>query len=237
MTVGETSSTLDLPADPASDPEGVVDALVDAGVLAETETGALSLTAAFDATRAVYHDSYADEPDETVHETVAELFDVDPDDDRARAVTRDELVALLSLRSFLDDPPSLDRLAATTSVVAEATPVSPVPDSLPTVDDGSWHEFVDGGDAVVTVWKRNCDPCDALKADLDAVVAELDAVDAGVSVAGLDGESCPDFCRATGVNAAPAVCCFRDGGLAEAVTGRRSPAVYAELFDDVYGAD
>lgn len=237
MTVGETNPVLDLPADPESDPEAVVDGLVDAGVLGETEAGGLYLTDAFDAARAVYHDSYADEPDETVRETVADLFDVDPDDDRARAVTRDELVALLSLRSFLDDPPSLDRLAPAAGVVSEVGPISPVPDSVPEIDDRSWHEFVDGGDAVVTVWKRHCDPCDALKADLDAVVAELDAVDASVPVSGLDGESCPDFCRATGVNAAPAVCCFRDGRLVEAVTGRRSPAVYAELFGDVYGAE
>lgn len=235
MTVSETGATLDLPADPESNPDAVVDSLVDAGVLVETEAGDLVLTDAFDTTRAVYHDSYADEPDETVRETVADLFDVDPGDDRARTVTRDELVALLSLRSFLDDPPPVDRLASVTGVVAAVGPVSPVPDALPEVDDRSWHEAVDGGDAVVTVWKRDCAPCDALKSDLDEVVAALRAVDTDVSVAGLDGESCPDFCRATGVNAAPAVCCFRDGSLAEAVTGRRDPAVYAELFDDVYG--
>jgi hypothetical protein len=216
----------------ADDPGAVVDALVAAGVLRETADGALSLTDAFDRTLAVYEDSYDDE--ERVRETVAELFDVAPDDGRARAVTGEELAALLALRSSLDDPPPVEGLAVAAGVVAGMEPASPVPDRLEEVDDGSWHGFVGGGDAVVTVWKRHCDPCDALKGDLDDVLAAL-AAESDAPTAGLDGESCPDFCRATGVNAAPAVCCFRDGELVEAVTGRRSAADYADLFETVYG--
>ena len=217
----------------ADDPAAVVDALVAADVLDETDSGALHLTDAFDRTRSVYEDSY--EGEERVRETVAELFGVDPDGERARSVTGDELAALLALRSFDDDPPPVGRLAVAAGVVAEVGSLSPVPDRVETVDDRSWPDFVDGGDAVVTVWKRRCEPCDALKADLDGVLAALTA-ETDAPVAGLDGESCPDFCRATGVDAAPAVCCFRDGELVEAVTGRRSPADYADLFEDVYGA-
>lgn len=214
------------------DPEAVVDALVAAGVLEETGDGRLYLSDEFDRALAVYEDSY--EGEERVRETVAELFGVDPDGERARSVTGEELAALLALRSVLDDPPPVERLAVAAGVVAGVQPASPVPDRLETVDDRSWHEFVDGGDAVVTVWKRHCEPCDALKADLDDVLGAL-AAESDAPTAGLDGESCPDFCRATGVNAAPAVCCFRDGELVEAVTGRQSPADYADLFETVYG--
>jgi hypothetical protein len=217
---------------PDADPEAVVDDLVAAGVLAATDEG-LHLTDEFHAAKGVYDDSY--ETDERVRETVADLFGVDPEGERARAVTADELAALLALRSFLDDPPPVEALAVAAGVVAGVGPSSPVPETLREVDDDSWRDAVDGGDgdAVLTVWKRHCEPCDAMKADLDAVLAELRAV-ADVPVAGLDGEACPGFCRDAGVNAAPAVVCVRDGEVVEAVTGRRSPEALADLFADVY---
>jgi hypothetical protein len=217
---------------PDADPETVVDDLVSAGVLGETDDGAVFLTDAFEAAKGVYDDSY-DAGSARVRETVADLFGVDPEGERARAVSADELAALLALRSFLDDPPPVETLAVAAGVVAGVGPSSPVPDALREVDDDSWRDVGGGGDAVVTVWKRNCEPCEAMKADLDAVLDELRAV-ADVPVAGLDGEACPEFCRAAGVNAAPAVVCLRDGDPVEAVTGRRSPDALAELFADVY---
>ena len=235
MTVGDHERVFDPGPDP--DPAAVVDGLVAAGVLGETDGGdGLYLTDEFDATRAVYADSYRDEPESVVRETVAELFGVAPVGERAESVSREELVAVLSLQSHLSDPPPLDRLALAAGVVTEVGTVSPVPASMTELEDGSWHEFTGDTSAVVTVWKRHCEPCDELKTDLDEVRSALRAV-SDAPVAGVDGEACPDFCRATGVNAAPAVCCFRDGELVEAVTGRRSPSVYAELFEDVYAGD
>lgn len=214
--------------------EAVVDDLVAAGVLAETDDGAVHLTEAFDATKGIYHDSYADADEERVRRTLADLFDLDPDAaaEHAASVTRDELVAFLSLQSFLDDSPPRDRLALMAGVVAGVGPGSPVPDAVREVDDDTYRPFLDDApDAVVTVWKHHCDPCDAMKRDLDAI---LDAVPAGVPVAGLDGEDCPAFRREFGVDAAPAVCCFRDGTLVETVAGRRSAESLAETFRDVY---
>lgn len=220
-------------ADP-TDPEALVDELVAADVLVETEDGAVHLTEAFDHTRGIYHDSYVDESEERIRETVADLFDLDPAAaaERAESITRDELVAYLSLRSFLENPPGPERLALMAGVVAGVGPGSPVPDAVETVDDDTYRAFLDDApDAVVTVWKHHCEPCDAMKRDLDGI---LDAVPDGVPVAGLDGEACPEFCRAFEVDAAPAVYCFRDGTLAEVVTGRRSVEALTDLFEDVY---
>lgn len=219
----------------AADAEAVVDDLVAAGVLAETDDGGVHLAEEFDATKRVYHDSYADADESRVRETIADLFDLDPAAaaEHAASVTRDELVAFLSLRSFLDDPPARERLALMAGVVAGVGPGSPVPDAVREVDDDTYRAFLDDApDAVVTVWKHHCEPCDVMKNDLDGL---LDAVPDGVAVAGLDGEDCPDFRREFEVDVAPAVCCFRDGTLVETVTGRRSTATLAETFETVYG--
>jgi hypothetical protein len=44
----------------------------------------------------------------------------------------------------------------------------------------------------------------------------------------------PGFRRKFGVDAAPAVCSFRDGDLEDVTTGRQSPETYADRFADVY---
>lgn len=218
------------------DAEAALDALVDAGVFDEDADGSLTTTEAFEETRRIYHDSYAGASDERFHATVAELFGLDPDDAAAhvetRGVTRDELVAYLSVQSFLDDPPGQGTLAVMAALVAEVGPGSPVPASLEELDDESWREFLTAHpDSVVTVWRHGCDPCEAMKADLDAI---LETLPESVAVAGIDGEACFDFRLEYEVNAAPAFVCFRDGEHRLTETGRKRPETTAGLFESVY---
>ena len=72
------------------------------------------------------------------------------------------------------------------------------------------------GDVVVTVWRRQCEPCRALKAHLDTL---LDAFPDGVPVVGVDGEEVPTFRRRYEFDAAPAVLLFADGELVESIQG------------------
>jgi thiol-disulfide isomerase/thioredoxin len=235
--------------------EDALDALVAAGLVDEGDDG-LVTTEAFEATRRVYRDTYAGADDAVFRQTVAEVFGVDESTaaDRidAGAITRDDLIAYLSLRAEFDGEgrspsgsrpaadddaertPSVDdeRLATMATLVVELSPGSPVPAAVTELDDDAWPTFLDDNpDAVVTVWRHDCAPCEALKADLDAV---LSALPDDVAVAGVDGESVSDFRRTFGVDAAPAVCAFRGGDLEAVVTGRHSPEDYADRFADVY---
>ncbi|UPV99616.1 thioredoxin domain-containing protein [Halorussus gelatinilyticus] len=98
------------------------------------------------------------------------------------------------------EPPSADDLAAMAAMVWEVVPDSPVPARLADVTDDP-ASFLAGRDrAVVTVWKRFCDPCEAVKDDLETV---LDAVPDDAAVAGIDGESAVAFCRTHDVESAP----------------------------------
>jgi thiol-disulfide isomerase/thioredoxin len=215
--------------------EAALDRLIDAGLVDERDDGSLATTAAFEATRRVYRDSYAGVDDAVFRTTVADAFGVSESTAADRidsgAVTRDDLIAYLSLRSALDSVDD-EQLATMASLVVELSPASPVPDAVEELDDDAWRAFLEANpDAVVTVWRHDCAPCEALKTDLDAV---LSALPNGVAVAGVDGESVPDFRRAFGVDTAPAVCSFRDGDLEDVTTGRQSPETYAERFADVY---
>lgn len=215
--------------------EDALDRLVDAGLVAERDDGSLVTTEAFESTRRVYRDTYADADDATFRTTVADAFGVSESTAAEQIadgeITRDDLVAYLSLRSALDDVAD-EQLATMATLVAEISPGSPVPEELDELDDDSWRGFLDDHpDAVVTVWRHDCAPCDALKEDLDAV---LSALPDGVAVAGVDGESVPDFRRTFDVDAAPAVCSFRGGDLEDVTTGRQSPDTYADRFADVY---
>jgi thiol-disulfide isomerase/thioredoxin len=229
--------------------EDALDHLVDAGLVDERDDG-LVTTAAFEATRRVYHDTYSGIGDDAFRGTVADVFGVDEATAAERidagAITRDDLIAYLTLRSLLDgverrstgsrseaeDDAGDERLATMATLVTELSPASPVPESVEELDDESWRAFLDASpDAVVTVWRHDCAPCDALKEDLDAV---LSSVPDGVAVAGVDGESVPDFRRTFDVDAAPAVCCFRGSDLVDTLTGRQSPETYAERLADCY---
>ncbi|EJN60448.1 thioredoxin family protein [Halogranum rubrum] len=221
---------------PDVDVEPALDRLIDTGVVDEADDGALTTTAAFEDTRRVYHDTYAHMADEGFHSTVADLFDIDRDEVGAHidatGMTRDELVAYLSVRSFLDDPPEQETLAVMAGIVVQIGPGSPVPMAVEELSDEECEQFLaDEPDAVVTVWKHGCDPCEAMKEDIDEIVA---SVPEGVAIAGVDGADVPAFRRAFDVSVAPAVLLFRDGQLRETFTGRKSPAALADAFEAVY---
>jgi thiol-disulfide isomerase/thioredoxin len=221
---------------PNVDVESALDRLVDADAVDEADDGTLTTTTAFEDTRRVYHDTYAHMGEEGFHSTVADLFDIDRDEVAAHVdatgITREELVAYLSIQSFLDDPPDRGTLAVMADIVVQIGPGSPVPSAVREVTDEDYETFLDAEpEAIVTVWKHGCDPCDAMKEEFDAI---LDAVPDGVAVAGVDGEAAADFRRSFDVSAAPAVLLFHDGDLQRTLTGRKSPAELAEAFESVY---
>lgn len=98
------------------------------------------------------------------------------------------------------ESPSTDDLAAMAGMVWEVVPDSPVPDRLPDVTDDPESFLAARDRAVVTVWKRFCDPCEEVKNELGGL---LGAVPEGVVVAGIDGEETADFCRTHDVESAP----------------------------------
>jgi thiol-disulfide isomerase/thioredoxin len=233
VTVGDHDTA---PGDLADDPEACLEFLLDHEVLVERE-GELATSLAFEDVRAVYHDSYVDVDEAEFRETVADLFGLTESTAAERieehGVTREELVAFLSLRSFLEvelPPPALGVAAG---IVVEATPESPVPASMVELDDDSYRRFVDDeGDAVVFVWQRHCDPCRTVKRVLDDLRA---ATPEGVEMAGVDGEAVTDFREAFDVEAAPTILLFADGELAARYRGWRSVDAYREAVADVYG--
>jgi thiol-disulfide isomerase/thioredoxin len=219
------------------DPEALLDRLFAAGVLAETADGTLTTTPEFEETRSVYHDTYADVSEEEFRATLVELFDLDPEEAAAeieeQGVTREELVAFLSLRSFLADPPDELTLAMLARMTTRAAPASPVPTALRELDDDDYRTFLDEHpDAFLTVWKNGCAPCEAMKEDFGAI---LEALPDAVAAAGVDGGTVSAFRREFEVDAAPAVLLFRDGDLVQSDTGRQSVAAMEERFAAVYG--
>nr|WP_303645236.1 thioredoxin family protein [Salinirubrum litoreum] len=211
--------------------------MIETGVVVEHDDGTLETTPDYEETRSVYHDTYAGSSEAQFRETLVDVFDLDPatadEEIDEQGVTRDELIAFLSLRSFLDDPPDTLRLAMLARLAATIGPASAVPPTLREIDDEDYESFLaEHPDAVVTVWKTGCAPCDAMKNDLDEILA---AVPDAVAVAGVDGGVVSAFRREFEVNAAPAVLCFRDGELVESETGRRTAAQLDEQFTEIYG--
>ncbi|MFC7177342.1 thioredoxin family protein [Halosegnis marinus] len=214
------------------------DYLRERDVLVERD-GRVAITEAFDSARRVYHDSYGDIDDERFHATLADLFEMSVADAKSQAaelgITRDQLVAYLSLRSYLDDGgavPDPNDLVSMAGIVADVAPVSPVPEDMRELTDDDYAEFVaEHGDAVVFVWKLHCAPCDAMKGELDEV---LGLVPDGVAVAGVNGEKVTAFRREFGVDAAPATVTFADGDHHETLESRRKPERLAELFDEAF---
>lgn len=223
-------------ADPAVDAERLLDALVEEGVLRERADGTLATSEAFAATADVYHDSYGHVSEDVFRRTVAEVFDLS---DAAAAeriesegVTRGMLVTYLAVQSELDGSYSRPELARMAAMVEEVSPDSPIPDAVEHLDDDSYGAFLDdNGRAVVTVWKRNCAPCRAVKRDLDAV---LDALPADVAVGGVDGEAVPAFRRAYDVEAAPSLLVFDDGNHVETLRGRFTADQVAQAADRAF---
>ncbi|WP_245698845.1 thioredoxin family protein [Halopelagius longus] len=221
------------------DPEAVLDELLELGAVTEGDDGSLSTTSAFEDVRRVYHDTYARMDDGGVESTVADLFGVDRTEAAALLdsgeVTRADVTAYLSVRSFADGALDSPTLAVAANLLVRLGPGTPVPEAFEELDDGTYRSFLDSNaEAVLTVWRNYCDPCEAMKEDLPAI---LDAVPDGVATAGVDGEAVPEFRREFGVESAPAVLIFRDGELRETLTGRRRPETLADRFADAFGAD
>lgn len=215
-------------------------------VIAEHEDGTVTTTESFEYNRGLYHDTYGDVDEATFHRTVAELFDVpEPEvSDRVEehGVTREEVVVYLALRSRLEEvaeerdrePPDLGSgvLALLAGMVTEAAPPSPVPDAMRELTDEDFRAFLEEhGDAVVFVWKRNCDPCESMKRELRNTLAALPE---GVEVGGVDAESVGSFREAFDVAAAPTTLLFADGELVESHRGYRSTEALADAFAEVY---
>lgn len=219
------------------DPEAVLDDLLELGAVTEGDDGSLSTTSAFEDVRRVYRDTYANMDDDGVVSTVADLFGVDRDEAASLLdsgeVTRADVTAYLSIRSFAEGELDSPALAVASNLLVRLGPGTPVPDAFEELDDGTYGAFLDSNpDAVVTVWRNYCDPCEAMKEDVPEL---LDAVPEGVATAGIDGEEAPEFRREFGVDSAPSVLLFRGGELRETLTGRRRPETLADRFDETFG--
>ena len=238
----DTDADSETDADAAVDPElaeAALDRLIDEGIVEEDEEGRLTTGEEFEHTRRVYHDTYAGSDRERLAETLAHVFDTDVESAGQYVdendVGPDDLIAYLSLQSELDPIPGRGTLAVMAALVMEIGPGSPVPDRLTELDDESYEAFLaEHPDAVVTVWKTGCHPCDAMKEDIDEIV---DRLPEGVAIAGVDGESVPSFRLEYGVDSAPATLVFREGELVESLSGRRSPVALEGVFGAVYGDD
>ena len=221
-------------------PEMLLDSLVDHGVVAIDEaTDTVRTTDEFEESRELYHDIYVEVSEEEFERTVADLFDLDPADAGSvieeRGITREQIVAFLALRSHIDDPVPATEVAMMAAAVTELGPGSIVPDSVREITDESYAAFLEANpDAVVTVWKRHCDPCEAMKEEFDDV---LERVPDGIPVAGLEHVPPSAFRREFGVDAAPAVLLFRDGAVEEKFEGRTDPPTLGEAMDAVYRSD
>lgn len=228
MTVGNEH------ADLVDDPEARIDFLLEEDALVERESG-LAVTEEFDGVRGIYEDTYLGVSEEEFRGTVAEVFGLSEEAAADRidehGVTREELATYLALRSHLEADVPQDVLALLAAMVVDVAPVSPVPREMRELTDDDYGDFLEAHpDAAVFVFKRHCEPCDALKADL----AEIEAgAPEGVAFAGVDGEAAGDLVGEFEVEAAPTTLLFADGELAESIRGRRPPAQYREAFDDV----
>ncbi|PSQ23212.1 thioredoxin [Halobacteriales archaeon QS_9_67_15] len=214
-----------------------IDALVEEDVVDhDEETDELTTTDDFEEHRHIYYDTYLSMADPEFHEAVADEFGLPSPEAAAEhvselEVTREEFATYLTISARLDGY-DVEELTQMAGIAVEIGPKSPVPEAVQHLDDDSWPAFVGDNDrAVVTVWKRGCAPCDAMKEEIDEVLAGLPD---GTAVGGLDGEECPEFCRDNEVNAAPAVAFFEDGECLDAVTGRTSPGSLAERAAELY---
>jgi len=218
----------------ADDPEARFEFLVDRGVIVERGDGTVDATSTFEDQRAVYVDSYKDSSDEEFRETVASLFGLTPARAEKRIrdleLTRWEIATFLSVRSVLDVDLPTDvelQLAEMAAAVGEA---SPVPPSLPDLGDEEYRAFLDDHDhAVLFVFQQGCDPCDAMKTELDEV---RESVADDVAFAGLDGDEVPEFRREFEITVAPTTLVFVDGALAEKREGYCAAEDLIALVDE-----
>ena len=220
-----------------TDPEQLFETMVESEVLAVDTDDVVTTTEEFEKVADLYHDIYTDLSEAEYHRSVAEAFGLESPEAAQEAiedlgVDREQFVAYLSLNSYLEGEFSPDELAQMAAVVVEVGPASPVPQAVEEIDDESYEAFLgEHSEAIITVWRRGCAPCEAMKEDLPEI---LKAVPEGVHVAGIDPVAPSAFRREFRVDVAPAVVLFRDGEEVERFTGRTDPETLADAFDDAY---
>lgn len=218
------------------DAEARLDFLAETGVLDIDEDDSVAATAEFEDVRGVYADTYTDIDDEGFAETLADVFDTSVEQARTQIeetdLTRADLVAYLSLQSYLDRELPRDVLALLASMVSGVGVESAVPDSMPELDDDTYAAFVERErDAVVFVWTYPCGPCRSLKEDLPEL---LDLLPESVAVAGVDGDEVGRLRGEYDVTSAPTLLLFADGTLAEKIEGYYPLVDVAVELEDVY---
>jgi Thioredoxin len=226
-TTKRGSNTL---ASEPSRPDALFDVLLDEGVV--TENGTVTLTDDFEHRWSIYYDTYASITPEAFEESVAETFHVSRDEARESGVTRAGFSYYLALRAHLDGEYSEAELGLMSDMVAGVGPSSPVPDGVNHLSDETYRDFLTAHPAcIVSVWKRDCEPCEAVAAELSELRA---GIPDGVAFAGIDGDDVVAFRREFEVTAAPSFLCFRDGECRATVTGGVETDALVESFRDVY---
>jgi len=233
-----SENATDVPvADLRDDAEARLEFLIAADVIDVGEDDSVTATVEFEDTRAVYADTYGDVDDDTFAETIADLFDVPVEEAHTRIeetdLTREDLIAYLSLQSHLERDLPQDVLVLLTSMISGVGFGSAVPDSMPELDDDTYPEFVaEHGNAVIVVWSYPCDPCRSLKEDLPAF---RDTLPERVALAGVDGDAAGRLRREFDVTSAPTLLFFVDGELADTFEGYLPVEVLSERVEEVYG--
>lgn len=233
----DTTSHSDPPGD--LDPETLVDALFEYEVVEEVD-GHVSTTEAFEHRRSINNDTYLDMEPAAFRDVVAKAFDLSEDEaaDRIEAgdVSPERVAAFYALRGHIDeldrDMPDPTLLGAMADLVTEIEPASPVPHDLRELTSDDYEAFLDEHeDAVVIVFKRDCDPCETTK----ELLPEIQAIaPPRVAFAGIDAGDVPAFLREFEVEAAPTSLVFADGDLVESLRGHRPLSTYEETFTDAY---
>lgn len=211
-------------------PDALFDALVAEDVV--TENGTVALSDDFEHRWSIYFDTYASVTTEAFEESVADAFEISREEARNSDVTRKGLSFYLALRAHLDGEYTGAELGQMTEMVAKIGPSSPIPGDVNALTDETYSDFLTANpDCVVSVWKRDCEPCEAVAAELPDIVGQLPD---GVAFAGIDGDDVVAFRREFEVTAAPSFLCFRDGECRATVTGRVETDALVESFRDVY---
>ncbi len=206
------------------------DALLEEGVV--TENGTVSLTDDFEHRWSIYLDTYASITPEAFEESVAETFEISHEEARHSEVTRAGFSYYLALRAQLEGEYTGTELGQMSEMVARIGPSSPVPDEITTLSDETYIDFLTANpDCIVSVWKRDCEPCEAIAATLEEIRA---GIPDGVAFAGIDGDDVVAFRREFEVTAAPSFLCFRDGECREMVSGTAETERLVESLRAVY---
>lgn len=212
-------------------PEALFDRLVAADVLVERD-GDVRRTDGFESTLDITRATYAD-TESAFRDAFAATFDLDPaaaaDRIEANGVTREEFAVLKALQHHLEesDPDALLRMAG---MATAAGPTSPVPESVTELPEPAGEVLADT-DALLFVFKRDCEPCERLRAELEEV---LEAVPAEVAVFGIDGPERSAVLERYEVAAAPTALLFRDGEEVGRIEGYQPVAAFRAAFREAF---